>query len=40
MKPAFPPDSAVVANWSASDWLMSAAGGEKPQVYQYDEEKK
>jgi hypothetical protein len=36
MNPAFPPDSAVVANWSASDWLMSAAVSEKPQIYQYD----
>jgi hypothetical protein len=36
MKAAFPPDSAVEANWSASDWLMSEAVSEKPQVHQYD----
>ncbi len=28
MKSAFPPESAVVANWSARDWLMSASVGE------------
>jgi hypothetical protein len=39
MNAALPPDSAVVANWSASDWLMSAELSEKPQLNQKDKQR-
>jgi hypothetical protein len=36
MKSALPPDSIVVANWSASDWFMDPTCEKKHKGYQYD----